>query len=140
VSNDENSPTEGDSECDASFLGSFACNIKLILGGRRADVSERRSDNAEENKGEDGLEEELFADSNVSMLPSNEEVDLSVKDLAVEEMYPSSDKQKGRKHKKNKNMEKQEKVMARNFGRQDNQISFNAVKGFLDVLWNIVAT
>ena len=140
VSNDENSPTEGDSECDASFLGSFACNIKLILGGRRADVSERRSDNAEENEGEDGLEEELFADSNVSMLPSNEEVDLSVKDLAVEEMYSSSDKQKGRKHKKNKNMEKQEKVMPRHFGRQDNQISFNAVKGFLDVLWNIVAT
>ena len=139
VSNDENSPTEGDSECDASFLGSFACNIKLILGGRRADVSERRSDNAEENEGEDGLEEELFADIDVLMLPSKGEA----KELAVEENLPaqkSSNKKKKRKHKKNKNMEKQEKAMARNFERQDNQFSFDAVKGFLDVLWNIAAT
>ena len=141
VSNDENSPTEGDSECEASFLGSFACNIKLILGGRRADVSERRSDNTEEEKGDDDLEEELFAGIDVPMLAPTGEVDMNEKDIAEEENDPSqsrTDQRGGHKKKKNKNKDKQGKVLPRKFGRQDKQFSFEAVKGLLDMLWNVV--
>lgn len=74
VSNDENSPVEGDTECNADFLGSFLCNIKLQLGSRKSggDVSERRSDITEE-EGEDDLDKDLVADIDILLLHSSKE-------------------------------------------------------------------